>query len=150
MKQEQIPETIIEAVDYLLAEFKKSEVGTDTNVHLSYGMTIRNSWCLWWSEKGAKKYDAWSDEPSDLIKEFIKLGIFHGDDRSGFLLALVKAKDNNLNLRDAAYSERNKYITHWYNYDKRMDLTDMTEEELKMSLYVWAEKFNTEYPIELN
>lgn len=89
-----VPESIEEAIQEVLKimrgqaeqmkDFGQDERRFLGRVHMSLGMNLRNRWLLHWAPK--HKVSTWPAEPPKLVKEFIDLGIEHGDDRSGILL----------------------------------------------------------------
>ena len=103
-KDIKIPETLAEAVNEVinriapeeLEEFKFGKF-TLPQLHMSFGMWLRNNWGLW---SGSKLRDV-----------FFDLGIYHADDMSGIIL---DAAQNKLEGKDFNLTEQvNHYRKYW-------------------------------------
>jgi hypothetical protein len=104
----EMPSSITEAVDECikildLNGFKIGNYSSERQflgwAHHGLGTWMRNNWYLWWTEDLAKRYEMWPQMEPQLIAEFNKLGIVHGDDRSGIILTtayrrMTKADEN--------------------------------------------------------
>lgn len=104
MKQ---PENLDEAVQILLDRVGEDAVMTVKDlterefmgtVHHFLGMSVRNSWELWYNEK-------------PICKWFTSIGITHGDDRSGIILSALYCKMTNKEFDLTAHVH--KCQEHW-------------------------------------
>ena len=100
-------EAITEIVDYGLSpedlDFIRSN--DSVTVHMSAGMSLRNSWSLWEKDTPLQK---------DFQKRFKLFG--HADDISGIILegvwAIVKGEDLETVLKNKADSMRQHWLKH--------------------------------------
>jgi len=118
MEEKFIPKSLDEAVEYLvkqndektLAEIKSmNERQFMSAVHHGMGTAIRNEWNLWWH--GIKGIEGVPKEKPELIAEFEKLGILHGDDISGIILTSTYRQIKGLD-RDLQ-NQIKEYHDHW-------------------------------------
>lgn len=77
------PTTLDEAVDYLIAHMSEADQKAYANgapvPHFTLGMSMRNEWGLWFTEK-------------PLAKWLHDRGIKHGDDKSGVIFDALRAR----------------------------------------------------------
>lgn len=111
------PDTLEACVTYLVSQFSEEDLASirsrpSTESHFSLGMELRNTWNLW-------------NTSSELNRWFQKtLGISHGDDLSGTILAAVWAKVRNEPF--VAWEHVKQYKRHWL----RMGVSPMGQNPL--------------------
>ena len=112
------PTTLSECFDILTDIIKESEdrewfkKSTENEVvsgaHHGLGEWVRNKWNLW-------------DKSSPLYKNLKKLGLWHADDMSSFILISYHRL---INDKDLDLSEQVKcYINYWSEYEKKFGPT---------------------------
>lgn len=104
--EDYVPSTLDEAIQCIyeslseedIALIKRADAG---GLHFGLGMFLRNNFSLW--EK---------DTPlGNDIKE--RFGLIHGDDKSGLILAGLKAKVCGKDIQKELELEAKSYISHW-------------------------------------
>lgn len=111
-----IPETLEEAVDFVLTAISNSpeELPEKLKVgmfHHGYGTALRNDWGLWHDSVLARHF-----------KE--RFGLGHADDMSGLILGLAFARYNGEEFDIDADVQR--YKRHW----KKYNIDPLTQKEL--------------------
>ncbi len=129
MKQEQAdfkPKDLNEAIQYLLSQISTSEESTKTledfvddergfivELHFNSGMSMRNSWNLWWYENHG--YEGWPTDKPEIVKYFNdELDIYHADDMSGIIMTSLFRTYFNAPLDLPQQVKR--YHDHWLKY----------------------------------
>lgn len=118
MEEKYIPKSLNEAIEYLISKNNESTLEQIRNmtekqfmsaVHHGMGTAIRNEWYLWWH--GIKNVEGVPKEMPELIAEFEKMGIIHGDDISGIILTSTYRTIKKLDLD--LPNQIKVYHDHW-------------------------------------
>lgn len=95
------PKDLDDAIDYILKfitaesrpfleQYKDDERGFLSQLHMFFGMSLRNNWYLWWWKD--HKYESWPDKKPLIVEWFNNVQIYHADDMSSIILTSAHRK----------------------------------------------------------
>lgn len=134
------PKNIEEALDYFEKNWTKNELATfkkkpekeaTTELHMTVGMWIRNSWIR--------------NGNDSLINQFHEIGVFHPDDISSIILTCLHRKLNNQKLKIKKQAEY--YKNYWKPITKNNENSKKTTLKIYNKFKV-GDIINIYYPVE--
>ena len=134
-----VPSSLDESLNYFEKKWtdstknsfkNKTEKDAVTELHMTIGMWIRNSWLR--------------SENDSLVKQFNKMGIYHPDDISSIILTSLHRKLNHKDLKIKEQSQH--YIDYWKPIIENDEKAKVTAIE-NYNKYNIGDKINIYYPV---